>query len=51
MTASSIEYQVFNDQTKVFIDLEKRDYSCGEWRMQAFIVGMGSLVCITKDLT
>jgi hypothetical protein len=46
MTASSIEYQVFDDQTIFFIDLEKRDYSCGEWRMQTFIIGMWSLVCI-----
>ena len=33
MTVSSNEYQVFDDQKNILADLDKKECSCGKWRM------------------
>lgn len=51
MTVSSNEYQVFDGQTKVCVDLEKIKFYVVNGRWQTYFESMWFLVCITRYLT
>jgi len=45
---SNVEYQVYDGQIKLCIDLDKKNYFCGEWKMIEYHKGMWYLVWSKK---